>query len=72
MDAIDAELDVDVAVSFDELVHHLGELPHKLDRFIDAGVIVPNDDGRFDLLQATQAYLGYWTQIIAKRASRRR
>jgi hypothetical protein len=70
MDAIDAELDVDVAVSFDELVHHLGELPHKLDRFIDAGVIVPDQDGRFVLERSVADYLGYWTNVIRREAKR--
>jgi hypothetical protein len=52
---MDAIAELVETVSFDELVHHLGELPHKLDRFIDAGVIAPNDDGRFLLEQAVAA-----------------
>jgi hypothetical protein len=70
MDAIDAELDVDVAVTFDELVHHLGEPPHKLDRFIDAGVIVPDQDGRFVLERSVADYLSYWTGVIRREAKR--
>jgi hypothetical protein len=70
IERMDAIAELVETVSFDELVHHLGELPHKLDRFIDAGVIVPDQDGRFVLERSVADYLSYWTGVIRREAKR--
>jgi hypothetical protein len=54
-------------LSFDELAALLGEKPHKLDRFIDAGVIVPDQDGRFPIVASVEAYWSFWRGVIHER-----
>jgi hypothetical protein len=76
MDAIDAELGTFLTIkevqllTFDELADAIGEQRDKLLVFVRDGVIVPNDDGRFELERSVADYWAYWRRVVrlAKRA----
>lgn len=53
-------------VSFDELLIFLAETEVGLRRFIAAGVVKPEPDGRFWLKASITAYTGYWERVIAE------
>ncbi len=55
----------DDRVNLDELALALGETRAGLRRFIRAGLIVPEVDGRVRLAAARSAVIAYWRDVIA-------
>jgi hypothetical protein len=51
-------------LSLDELAALIGEEPHKLQRFVLAGVIAPDRDGRFAIVESVEAYWLFWRGVI--------
>lgn len=59
-------------LSLSELASLIGEKPHKLSRFVAAGVIQANGDGRFAIEPSLASYWRYWRDVIAKANQLRR
>jgi hypothetical protein len=59
--------DVTDGLNLAELAHLLGERSNKLSRFVSAGVIVPDRDGRFPIVASVTAYWSFWRSVIHER-----
>jgi hypothetical protein len=62
----------EVGLSLAELASLLGERPHKLSRFVEAGVIEADRSGRFPIVRSVTAYWSFWRDVIAEASQRRR
>jgi hypothetical protein len=69
MEAI-ADQVADQVVSLDELATLIGEQSAKLRRFVYAGVLRPDRNGRFPIPHSVEAYLGYWQRVVAEAEAR--
>ena len=48
------------------------ERPHKLSRFVAAGIVQPDRDGRFPIEPSLASYWRYWRDVIARANQLRR
>jgi hypothetical protein len=56
-------IDERTTVSLAELADALSETPERLQAFIDAQVIRPNDRGEFPLMLSVASYVAFWRSV---------
>lgn len=57
-------------LSLGELAALLGERPHKLERFVEAGIVQSDRNGRFPVERSVASYFDYWRRVIERRRRR--
>jgi hypothetical protein len=55
-------------LSLAELAALLGERPHKLSRFVEAGVLERDRDGRFAIVENVTRYWRFWARVVRESA----